>query len=83
MFLETGNGSIGGGNFAMSVVKLNPSNVATVLDSFLPANAQSNSNADLDLNGGGMVLEEKQVIHCQRKLKGNQNRVHASLKSRA
>ena len=56
MFLETGNGSIGGGNFAMSVVKLNPSNVATVLDSFLPANAQANSNADLDLNGGGMVL---------------------------
>jgi hypothetical protein len=56
IFVATGNGSIGGGNFGMSVVKLNPSNLGTVEDSFLPPNAQNNSNSDLDLNGGGMVL---------------------------
>jgi hypothetical protein len=56
IFTATGNGSIGNGNFGMSVVKLNPSNLGTVEDSFLPPNAVNNSNADLDLNGGGMVL---------------------------
>jgi chitodextrinase len=40
----------------MSVVKLNPSSLGTVADSFLPPNAVNNSNADADLNGGGMAL---------------------------
>jgi len=56
MFVETGNGSIGGGNFGMSVVKLNPANIGTVEASFLPAGAASHSSVDQDLNGGGMVL---------------------------
>ncbi len=56
MFVETGNGSMGGGNFGMSVVKLNPANIATVEASFVPAGAAAHSGADQDLNGGGMVL---------------------------
>jgi len=56
VFVETGNGSMGGGNFGMSVVKLNPSNIATVEASFVPAGAAAHSGADQDLNGGGMVL---------------------------
>jgi hypothetical protein len=53
---ESGNGSIGSGNYSMSVVKLSPSSLGTVADSFLPPNAVNNSNADADLNGGGMAL---------------------------
>ncbi|MGA8367563.1 MAG: hypothetical protein ACLQMT_08445 [Candidatus Acidiferrales bacterium] len=56
VFAATGNGSIGSGDYSMSVVKLNPSSLGTVADSFLPPNAQNNSNADADLNGGGMAL---------------------------
>ena len=56
IFVATGNGSIGGGNFGMSVVKLNPASLGTVEASFLPPDAQGHSNSDLDLNGGGMVL---------------------------
>jgi len=56
IFVETGNGSMGGGNFGMSVVKLNPSNIGTVEASFVPAGAAAHSGADQDLNGGGMVL---------------------------
>jgi len=54
---DTGNGSMGGGNFGMSVVKLSPSNLGAVVGStFVPANAASHSANDQDLNGGGMVL---------------------------
>jgi hypothetical protein len=56
VFAATGNGSIGSGNYSMSVVKLGPSSLGTVADSFLPPNAQNNSNGDADLNGGGMAL---------------------------
>ncbi|MGC2420875.1 MAG: fibronectin type III domain-containing protein [Candidatus Acidiferrales bacterium] len=56
VFAATGNGSIGSGDYSMSVVKLNPSSLGTVADSFLPPNAQNNSNSDADLNGGGMAL---------------------------
>jgi hypothetical protein len=56
IFAETGNGSMGGGNFGMSVVKLNPSNIGTVEASFVPAGAAAHSASDQDLNGGGMVL---------------------------
>jgi FtsP/CotA-like multicopper oxidase with cupredoxin domain len=56
IYVETGNGSIGGGNFGMSIVQINPSALGTVISSFLPANAQTHSNSDQDLNGGGMVI---------------------------
>jgi hypothetical protein len=56
IYVGTGNGTVGGGSYGMSVVQLNPSSLGTVLNSFVPPNAQANSNADLDLNGGGMVL---------------------------
>jgi FtsP/CotA-like multicopper oxidase with cupredoxin domain len=56
IFVSTGNGSIGGGDYAMSIVQLSPSNLGTVESSYLPPNAQSNSNSDLDLNGGGMAI---------------------------
>ena len=56
IFVATGNGTIGSGNYGMSIVQLSPSNLGTVESSYLPPNAQSNSNSDLDLNGGGMVI---------------------------
>ncbi|HTC95323.1 MAG TPA: hypothetical protein VK699_17890, partial [Terriglobales bacterium] len=56
IFVETGNGSIGNGNFGMSIVQLSPSALGTVTSSFLPPNAQTHSNSDQDLNGGGMVI---------------------------
>jgi Malectin domain len=56
IFAATGNGSMGGGNFGMSVVKLNPANIGTVQASFVPAGAAAHSSSDQDLNGGGMVL---------------------------
>jgi hypothetical protein len=56
IYVETGNGSIGGGNFGMSIVQLSPSNLGTVLSSYLPPDAVGHSNADQDLNGGGMVI---------------------------
>jgi fibronectin type 3 domain-containing protein len=56
VFAASGNGSIGSGDYSMSVVKLSPSSLGTVADSFLPPNAQNESNSDADLNGGGMAL---------------------------
>ena len=56
IFVATGNGTIGGGNYGMSIVQLSPSNLGTVESSYLPPNAQGNSNGDADLNGGGMVI---------------------------
>jgi Malectin domain/Fibronectin type III domain len=56
VFVATGNGTIGSGNYGMSIVQLSPSALGTVESSFLPPNAQGNSNGDADLNGGGMVL---------------------------
>ena len=56
IYVETGNGSIGNGDYSMSVVQLSPSNLGAVESSYLPPNAQANSNSDADLNGGGMVI---------------------------
>ncbi|MGD0942465.1 MAG: carbohydrate-binding protein, partial [Terracidiphilus sp.] len=56
IYVETGNGSIGGGDYSMSIVQLSPSALGTVESSWLAPNAQSNSNADLDLDAGGMVI---------------------------
>jgi len=56
IFVETGNGSIGNGNNSMSIVRLSPSALGTVTSSFLPPNAQTHSNSDQDLNGGGLVI---------------------------
>jgi FtsP/CotA-like multicopper oxidase with cupredoxin domain/fibronectin type 3 domain-containing protein len=56
IFVETGNGSIGNGDFGMSIVQISPSTLGTVTSSFLPPNAQTHSNSDQDLNGGGMVI---------------------------
>jgi FtsP/CotA-like multicopper oxidase with cupredoxin domain len=56
IYVSTGNGSIGNGDYAMSIVQLNPSNLGAVESSYLPPNAQANSNSDLDLNGGGIVI---------------------------
>jgi hypothetical protein len=54
---DTGNGSMGGGNFGMSVLKLSPSNLGTVVGpTYVPPNAAAHSGSDQDLNGGGMVL---------------------------
>jgi FtsP/CotA-like multicopper oxidase with cupredoxin domain len=56
IFVETGNGSIGGGDFSMSIVQLSPSALGTVISSYLPPDASGHSGSDQDLNGGGMVL---------------------------
>jgi Malectin domain/Fibronectin type III domain len=56
IFVSTGNGSTGGGDFSMSIVQLSPSNLGTVLSSYLPPDAAGHSGSDLDLNGGGMVI---------------------------
>ena len=56
IFVATGNGTIGNGDYSMSIVQLSPSNLGTVESSYLPPNAQANSNGDADLNGGGMVI---------------------------
>jgi hypothetical protein len=56
IYVETGNGSIGGGNFGMSIVQLSPSALGTVESSYLPPDAAGHSGADQDLNGGGMVI---------------------------
>src|SRR5260370_21963869 len=40
----------------MSIVQISPSALGTVTSSFLPPNAQTHSNSDQDLNGGGMVI---------------------------
>jgi hypothetical protein len=56
IYVATGNGSMGGGNFGMSIVQLSPSDLGTVESSYLPPDAAGHSNSDQDLNGGGMVL---------------------------
>jgi hypothetical protein len=56
IFVATGNGTIGSGDYGMSIVQLSPSDLGTVVSSYLPPNAQANSNGDADLNGGGMVI---------------------------
>jgi hypothetical protein len=56
IYVSTGNGSIGGGNFGMSVVQLSPSALGTVESSYLPPDAAGHSGSDQDLNGGGIVL---------------------------
>jgi len=56
IYVATGNGSIGGGNYSMSVVQLSPSALGTVESSFLQPNASSLSSKDDDLNGGGMAI---------------------------
>jgi hypothetical protein len=56
IYVATGNGSIGNGDYSMSLVQLSPSNLGAVESSYLPPNAQSNSNSDADFNGGGMVI---------------------------
>ncbi len=56
IYAETGNGTIGGGNYGMNLVQLSPSALGTVKSFYQPPNAQTNSNNDADLNGGGMVL---------------------------
>ena len=56
IFVATGNGTIGSGDYGMSIVQLSPSALGTVESSYLPPNAQANSNGDADLNGGGMAI---------------------------
>jgi FtsP/CotA-like multicopper oxidase with cupredoxin domain len=56
IYVSTGNGSMGNGDFGMSIVRLSPSNLGTVESSYLPPDAAGHSNSDQDLNGGGMVI---------------------------
>jgi hypothetical protein len=59
IYAETGNGSFnantGGDNYSMCVLRLSPSDLS-VADWFAPSDEASLSNADSDLNGGGMTL---------------------------
>ena len=69
LYIMTGNGDFDGiTNFGQSFVKLSPT--LTVLDYFTPYNWSAQSQADLDLGSGGVLLVPDQTGNFQHEIIG-------------